>query len=105
MVQFQRRQSAGLAANLQDGIRGILQIADTNAANNNRPQIADPSHWQPCAGKALTRVEQGGNLLSNGLVVEAFRGNELIVYFGSDLTIGCSLTASPFRSLPSISVP
>jgi hypothetical protein len=74
----------------------LVGLTDQQVAN-----WADPA----VAAKALTPVEQGGNLLSNGLVVEAFRGNELIVYFGTDLTIGCSLTASPFRPLASISLP
>jgi hypothetical protein len=47
------------------------------------------------AQKALMPVEQGGNLLSNGLVVQAFTGNQLTVYFGADLLTACSLTAHP----------
>jgi hypothetical protein len=45
------------------------------------------------ARKALMPVEQGGNLLSNGLVIQPFTGNQLLVYFGSDLSTACSLTA------------
>jgi hypothetical protein len=43
--------------------------------------------------KALKPVEEGGNLLSNGFVVHAFTGNQLIVYQGQDLPTACSLLA------------
>jgi hypothetical protein len=50
---------------------------------------SDPSVQQ----KALTPVEQGGNLLANGVVRQPFTGNQLTVYFGKDLPTACSLTA------------
>lgn len=50
---------------------------------------SDPSVRQ----KALTPVEQGGNLLANPVVRQPLTGNELMVYFGKDLPTACSLTA------------
>jgi hypothetical protein len=54
----------------------LVGLSDQQIANWADPEVAR---------KALIPVEEGGNLLSNGLVVEPFRGNRLIVYTGADL--------------------
>jgi hypothetical protein len=50
---------------------------------------ADPAVQQ----QALMPIEQGGSPLSDALVMQPFTGNQLVVYFGADLSTACSLTA------------
>jgi hypothetical protein len=64
----------------------LVGLTDQQVANWADPVVAE---------KALMPIEQGGNLLSNGVVLTPFTGNQLIVYFGPDLPTACSLTAHP----------
>ncbi len=55
---------------------------------------SDIAAW-PSVGQMLMQpIANGGKLLENAVVVQAVSSGELLVYVGSDLETGCSLTAT-----------